>query len=96
MAPPPFSPEILGRWKQFEFQWIKDPSQYPAVLEHLHQNFFLSTPLTQGLEYSQEYFDEFDKIYLTTLPQNLSFAAVDVETNRVIKKKETNILVSKL
>lgn len=83
MAPPPFSPTVLGRWKQFEFQMITDPSQYPSVLEHLHNNFFRSTPLTQGLDYSKEYFDEFDKIYLTTLPQNLSFAAVDVETNEV-------------
>jgi hypothetical protein len=62
---------------------ITNPCQYPAVLEHLHQNFYNSTPLTQRLDRSQEYWDEFDKIYLTTLPQNLSFAAIDVETNEV-------------
>lgn len=87
MSPTPFESSstrpVLGQWKNFEFRMILDPSQYPEVLQHLHKNFFHSTPLTRGLECSQKYFEEFDKIYLTTLPQNLSFAAIDLDTKEV-------------
>lgn len=69
-------------WKQFKFRMVC-PEDYPRVLEHLHANFFLSTPLKQKLEFSKDYFDEFDKIYLKVLPQGLSFYVMDKETNEV-------------
>jgi len=62
------------------------PEDYPLVLEHLHANFYFSTPLTAGLtelEYPERYLDEFDQVYLKVLPQNLSFCAVDMNTNQV-------------
>lgn len=73
---------VEGNWKQFEFKMITPPD-YPEVFDCLHKNFFNSTPLTRGLEYSKEYHDEFDKVYLECFPQNLSFHARDTTTNEV-------------
>jgi hypothetical protein len=82
---------VEGTWKQFQFKMIT-PEDYPRVFECLHKNFFNSTPLTKAFEYSKAYYDEFDKVYLEVLPQNLSFCAIDTNTNEVgLNLTERNI-----
>lgn len=73
---------VEGDWKSFRFQMVK-PSDFPAVLLHLRNNFYRDEPLCYHAGYNEEMADDFD-IYVTqALEDNLSIMAVDKATNKV-------------
>jgi len=73
---------VEGKWHQFEFR-LAVPSDYQDILDHLRENFYREAPVAQVVGYSKENSVGFDQKIVSYLTQNLSFLAIDSETNNV-------------
>jgi hypothetical protein len=73
---------VEGDWKDFTFKMIT-PKDYPGVLAHLWNNFYLDELCNKHMGQSEDKNNDMDDIAKLYLQQNLSFMAVHRNTNKV-------------
>jgi len=75
---------IGGEWKGFTFKMI-ERDDYPRVLEHMRNNFYLDEPSCRSMKVVEMEIEtqDLDTIVLAYLEEGISFMAIDNATNKV-------------
>lgn len=74
---------VEGDWKNFRFRMV-EPAFYQPILEHLRTNVYEDEPLNRIAGNSDTKANELDNLALSYLEENLSFFAIDTNSNKVL------------
>lgn len=75
--------KIEGDWKDFRFRRIQ-PSDHPAVFEHIASNFVRDEPTSKLLGWSQDFADDMNRVVEFFLTHGMSFIIEHRESGKVI------------
>lgn len=82
---------VEGEWKNFRFR-MAEPAFYPCILEHLRTNVYEDEPLNRIAGNSDVKANELDNLAIQYMEENLSFFAIDTNSNKVCNEIHVSTL----
>jgi len=73
---------VEGDWNRYVFR-MADTSYYPIILDHLRESLYVDEPLNRLAGNSPIKQSELDYLALQFMEENLSFFAINKDSNKV-------------